>query len=233
MTEYLADHIAFGNEGFHVIKLGDVREENGEYQALFYWLGLDEDETSLEPVRFLYEDIPIVFRRWVHQHKTKNKSRKWPRNSRSPSDTPFRGSILHGAAERPMSLFRGQLRPIAHSLAVDAAVASLGGSIDHMRMWPVAGLRRSEADPAVVGSVCLAPVEVAWLDALAIVVRLSVGMSSWSVAALLMLQDPCHRLQLDRTRAIDRCITKVNSAGPIELADVSYVCNHRTPFTSS
>ncbi|RHZ40873.1 hypothetical protein DYB31_013887 [Aphanomyces astaci] len=109
MTEYLADHIAFGNEGFHVIKLGDVREENGEYQALFYWLGLDEDETSLEPVRFLYEDIPIVFRRWVHQHKTKNKSRKWPRNSRSPSDTPFRGSVLHGAAERPMSLFRGRL----------------------------------------------------------------------------------------------------------------------------
>ncbi|KAF0703261.1 hypothetical protein AaE_015465 [Aphanomyces astaci] len=41
VTEDLADHIAFGNEVFHVAKLGDVREENGEYQALVNWLGLD------------------------------------------------------------------------------------------------------------------------------------------------------------------------------------------------
>ncbi|RHY78931.1 hypothetical protein DYB31_011366 [Aphanomyces astaci] len=34
VTEDLADHIAFGNEVFHVAKLGDVREENGEYHAL-------------------------------------------------------------------------------------------------------------------------------------------------------------------------------------------------------
>ncbi|RHZ07742.1 hypothetical protein DYB37_013275 [Aphanomyces astaci] len=31
VTEHLADHIAFGNKGFHVAKLGDVREEKGEY----------------------------------------------------------------------------------------------------------------------------------------------------------------------------------------------------------
>ncbi|ETV71732.1 hypothetical protein H257_13159 [Aphanomyces astaci] len=41
-------------------------------------------------------------------------------------------------------------------------------------MRPIACLRRSEADPAVVGGVCLAPVEVAWLAALARVVRQSV-----------------------------------------------------------
>ncbi|RLO09336.1 hypothetical protein DYB28_003759 [Aphanomyces astaci] len=69
VTEDLADHIAFGNEGFHVAKLGDVRVENREYQALVYWLGLDEDEASWKPVRSLYEDIFIVFRRWVHQHE--------------------------------------------------------------------------------------------------------------------------------------------------------------------
>ncbi|CAK4677833.1 unnamed protein product, partial [Aphanomyces euteiches] len=46
VTEDLADHIAFGNEGFHVARLGSMRVENGEYQALVYWLGLDEDEAS-------------------------------------------------------------------------------------------------------------------------------------------------------------------------------------------
>ncbi|RLO00367.1 hypothetical protein DYB28_011438, partial [Aphanomyces astaci] len=76
VTEDLVDHIAFGNEEFHVAKLGDVREENGEYQALVYWLGLDEDEASWEPVRSLYEDIPIVFRRWVHQHEDKEQVNK-------------------------------------------------------------------------------------------------------------------------------------------------------------
>ncbi|KAH9108009.1 hypothetical protein AeMF1_016707, partial [Aphanomyces euteiches] len=67
VTEDLADHIAFGNEGFHVARLGSMRVENGEYQALVYWLGLDEDEASWEPVQCLYEDIPVVFRRWVNQ----------------------------------------------------------------------------------------------------------------------------------------------------------------------
>ncbi|KAF0731194.1 hypothetical protein Ae201684_011457 [Aphanomyces euteiches] len=67
VSEDLADHIAFGNEGFHVARLGSVRVENGEYQALVYWLGLDEDEASWEPVQSLYEDIPVVFRRWVNQ----------------------------------------------------------------------------------------------------------------------------------------------------------------------
>ncbi|KAH9120977.1 hypothetical protein AeMF1_007095, partial [Aphanomyces euteiches] len=67
VTEDLEDHIAFGNEGFHVARLGSVRVENGEYQALVYWLGLDEDEASCRPVQCLYEDIPVVFRRWVNQ----------------------------------------------------------------------------------------------------------------------------------------------------------------------
>ncbi|RHY98901.1 hypothetical protein DYB37_009405 [Aphanomyces astaci] len=66
MTEDLA---IFGNEEFHVAKLSDIREEYGEYQALVYWLGLYEDKASWGPVRFLYGDIPIVFRRWIHQHE--------------------------------------------------------------------------------------------------------------------------------------------------------------------
>ncbi|RHZ02322.1 hypothetical protein DYB31_013831 [Aphanomyces astaci] len=50
--------------GLQVVKLGDVCQENSEYQALVYLLGLDEDKDSWNPVRSLYEDIPIVFRRW-------------------------------------------------------------------------------------------------------------------------------------------------------------------------
>ncbi|RHZ04601.1 hypothetical protein DYB26_007932, partial [Aphanomyces astaci] len=38
--------------------------------------GLDEDEASWEPVRSLYEDIPIVFRRWVHQHEDQEEVKK-------------------------------------------------------------------------------------------------------------------------------------------------------------
>ncbi|RHY81230.1 hypothetical protein DYB31_014451 [Aphanomyces astaci] len=58
------------------LTFGDTREGNGEYQALVYWLGLDEDEASLEPVRFLYEDIPIVFRRWVHKYEDQEEVKK-------------------------------------------------------------------------------------------------------------------------------------------------------------
>ncbi|RHZ32802.1 hypothetical protein DYB31_011993, partial [Aphanomyces astaci] len=38
--------------------------------------GLDEDEASWEPVRSLYEDISIVFRRWVHQHEDQEEVKK-------------------------------------------------------------------------------------------------------------------------------------------------------------
>ncbi|CAK4768299.1 unnamed protein product [Aphanomyces euteiches] len=67
VTEDLADHIAFGHKGFHVARLWSVRVENGEYQALVYWLGLNEEEASWEPVQCLYEDIPVAFRRSVNQ----------------------------------------------------------------------------------------------------------------------------------------------------------------------
>ncbi|ETV82537.1 hypothetical protein H257_05140 [Aphanomyces astaci] len=64
--------------------------------------------------------------------------------------------------------WHGQLRPIVHSPAANAA-----GCI--CAPVPV----RSEANPAVVGGVCLAPIEVEWLAALARVVRQLVGEFSW------------------------------------------------------
>ena len=76
VTEDLANHIAFGNEGLHVAKLGQARLENGEYQALVYWLGLEDAEASWEPVASLYEDIPVVFRRWVNENQTKEDIKK-------------------------------------------------------------------------------------------------------------------------------------------------------------
>ncbi|ETV70185.1 hypothetical protein H257_14218 [Aphanomyces astaci] len=101
VTEDLADHIPFGNEGFHVAKLGEVPQENGEYQALVYWLGLDEDQASCEPVRSLYEDIPIGFRCWVHQHEDEEEVKKMVAELQ-PTDTPFRGEVFCMALQKDL-----------------------------------------------------------------------------------------------------------------------------------
>ncbi|RHZ38226.1 hypothetical protein DYB26_002862, partial [Aphanomyces astaci] len=73
VTEDLADHIAFGNEGFHVAKLGNVGEESGEYQALVYWLGFDEDEASWGPCTPSMNTFPSFSTAGFTNTKTKNK----------------------------------------------------------------------------------------------------------------------------------------------------------------
>jgi hypothetical protein len=62
VTADLLEHVAFGEYGFHVESLLDVRRVDGQYQVLVKWLGL---EASWEPAATLYEDITIVMRRWV------------------------------------------------------------------------------------------------------------------------------------------------------------------------
>ncbi|ETV68342.1 hypothetical protein H257_15665 [Aphanomyces astaci] len=50
VTEYvMAEYVMETQHWFHVAKLSEVRQGSGEYQALIYWLGLDEDEASWEP----------------------------------------------------------------------------------------------------------------------------------------------------------------------------------------
>ncbi|ETV66265.1 hypothetical protein H257_17234 [Aphanomyces astaci] len=73
VTEDLADHIAFGNEGFHVAKLGNVGEEGGEYQALVYWLGFDEEEASWDPCTPTMYTFPSFSTAGFTNTKTKNK----------------------------------------------------------------------------------------------------------------------------------------------------------------
>ena len=94
VAEDLANHIAFGNEGFHVAKLGQVRLENGEYQALVYWLGLEDAEASWEPVSSLYENIPVVFRRWVNENQTKEDIKKMAADLEKTLGHSLRGEVF-------------------------------------------------------------------------------------------------------------------------------------------
>ncbi|RHY23382.1 hypothetical protein DYB32_009216 [Aphanomyces invadans] len=64
-TEDLMEHIAFGDQGFHVAKFDGLRKVDGAYQILVHWLGLDELEASWKPANQLYADVLVVVRRWV------------------------------------------------------------------------------------------------------------------------------------------------------------------------
>jgi hypothetical protein len=65
LAEDLLDYVTHGDGGFHVEALLDLRESDGRFEALVKWLGLEEAEASWEPVAALYEDIPVVMRRWA------------------------------------------------------------------------------------------------------------------------------------------------------------------------
>ncbi|ETV66651.1 hypothetical protein H257_16955 [Aphanomyces astaci] len=74
MIEDLVDHIAFGNKGFNVDKVGDVHGKNGEYQALVYWLGLDEEKKPHgSPCAFSITIFPSFSAAGFTDMKTKNK----------------------------------------------------------------------------------------------------------------------------------------------------------------
>ncbi|RHY22874.1 hypothetical protein DYB32_009374 [Aphanomyces invadans] len=59
------EQVAFGDNGFHVEALEDIRDNAGRFEVKVKWLGLDEAEDSWEPTTALYEDIPVIFRRWT------------------------------------------------------------------------------------------------------------------------------------------------------------------------
>ncbi|ETW00286.1 hypothetical protein H310_07665 [Aphanomyces invadans] len=65
VAEDLLEQVAFGDSGFHVEALKEIRDNAGRFEVRVQWLGLDEAEASWEPVTTLYEDVPELFRRWV------------------------------------------------------------------------------------------------------------------------------------------------------------------------
>ncbi|ETV92855.1 hypothetical protein H310_13046 [Aphanomyces invadans] len=65
VAEDLVEQVAFGDSGFHVEALEDIRDNAGRFEVKVKWLGLDEAEASWEPTAALYEDIPVIFRRWT------------------------------------------------------------------------------------------------------------------------------------------------------------------------
>jgi transposase InsO family protein len=69
VAEDLAAQIAHGDGGFHVEGFVKAREVDGQYQVLVKWLGLDDEEASWESADGLYEDVPVLLRKWVATHE--------------------------------------------------------------------------------------------------------------------------------------------------------------------
>ena len=69
VTEDLLEHIAFGDSGFHVERLDGVCVQDGRYEVLVKWFGLEDEESSWEPAQNLLDDIPVVFVKWCESHR--------------------------------------------------------------------------------------------------------------------------------------------------------------------
>ncbi|RHY65089.1 hypothetical protein DYB30_013462 [Aphanomyces astaci] len=69
VTEDLEAQIALGDGGLHVERLDEARFVDDQHQVLGKLLGLDNEESSLEPAANLLDDIPVVFRKWVAANK--------------------------------------------------------------------------------------------------------------------------------------------------------------------
>ena len=41
-------------------------DEDGQVQVLVRWRGFDDSERTWEPLAQLYEDVPVMLRKWVH-----------------------------------------------------------------------------------------------------------------------------------------------------------------------
>ncbi|ETV82010.1 hypothetical protein H257_05536 [Aphanomyces astaci] len=65
VNENLKVQIAFGDVGFYVEDLRDLRLRDGVREVLIKWLGLDDLESSWKPALSIYEAVPVLFRRWA------------------------------------------------------------------------------------------------------------------------------------------------------------------------
>ncbi|ETV82531.1 hypothetical protein H257_05134 [Aphanomyces astaci] len=61
----LKAQIAFGDEGFYVDAIQDLRMHDTVWQLKIKWYGLDDLESSQETAISIYEDVPVLFRRWI------------------------------------------------------------------------------------------------------------------------------------------------------------------------
>eukprot|EP00644_Phytophthora_capsici_P010648 jgi/Phyca11/104288/e_gw1.9.845.1 len=70
VTADLLEHVAHNSEGHVVEELREARYEKATkiFQVLVKWRGLDELETSWEPVKNLLEDVPPIVKRFVAKH---------------------------------------------------------------------------------------------------------------------------------------------------------------------
>ncbi|KAH9184502.1 hypothetical protein AeNC1_013522, partial [Aphanomyces euteiches] len=72
VDEDLVAQIAFGDEGFYVEGIEDLRMHDGEWQLKIKWMGLVDAESLWEPAFPIYEDVPVLFRRWTTTHQNED-----------------------------------------------------------------------------------------------------------------------------------------------------------------
>ena len=66
MTSDFLAQVAHNSEGFEVEALEDVRYVSAtqSYEILVKWRGLQSVENSWEPASVLFEDVPVLFKRF-------------------------------------------------------------------------------------------------------------------------------------------------------------------------
>ncbi|KAH9100148.1 hypothetical protein LEN26_016131 [Aphanomyces euteiches] len=69
VDEDLVAQIAYGDDGFYVEDLEDLRMNDGQWQVEVKRLELDDLESSWEPARSIYEEVPVLFRRWTRSRE--------------------------------------------------------------------------------------------------------------------------------------------------------------------
>ncbi|KAF0735458.1 hypothetical protein Ae201684P_022368 [Aphanomyces euteiches] len=72
VDEDLVAQIAFGDEGFYVEGIEDLRMHDGEWQLKIKWMDLVDAESLWEPAFSIYEDVPVLFRRWTTTHQNED-----------------------------------------------------------------------------------------------------------------------------------------------------------------
>jgi hypothetical protein len=65
MTEELNNLLAYQSGGYLVDAIAGHRNVDGEWSFLVKWKGFEEAETTYEPAMQLYEDVPVLVRKYV------------------------------------------------------------------------------------------------------------------------------------------------------------------------
>ena len=63
VTDDLKDHVAHGDQGFLVEDIVECRHREGVWEVQIKWFDLEATENSWENAAYIYEDMPVAFKR--------------------------------------------------------------------------------------------------------------------------------------------------------------------------